>query len=43
MSREEIDHLVNKLAQKVKTMTNVCADDLDRKDVKIVMIHLLLE
>jgi hypothetical protein len=43
MSREEIDHLGNKLARKVRTMTNVCADDLDRKNVKIVMIHLLLE
>jgi hypothetical protein len=36
MSREDIDHLGSKLARKVRLLTNVGTDDLDRKDVKTI-------
>jgi hypothetical protein len=42
MSREDIEILGSKLAQKVRSLTHV-ADNLDKKDVKIIMIHLLVE
>jgi hypothetical protein len=40
MSRKDVEHFGAKLAQRVQTMD---ADGLDRKDVKTIMIHVLVE
>lgn len=40
LSREDVEHFGAKLARKVRSLG---ANDLDRKDVKTLMIHLLVE
>jgi hypothetical protein len=40
MSREDVEYFGAKLARRVRSLD---ADDLDRKDVKTIMIHVLVE
>jgi hypothetical protein len=40
MSREDVEHFGSKLARRVRSLD---ADDLDRKDVKTIMIYVLVE